>query len=153
MKKKTKLLSEIIVLLLLLQLCGCRKDKDFTNNDGFDDAQQTLSIETEKRSNEQDTKIVPDIIENDTEIDDPAEVQPDILRVENKNVYFNDISIVYDQKDTSTLMSALKEKLSACNDETELILDLDRGDDEICNIVENAIRQMGMTASVQSGDM
>ena len=67
-------------------------------------------------------------------------------------MFYNEKIVEYDQNDASTLKDLLRILLSDCNDETKIVLDLNQGDDEIVGIVESVIRQMGMTASTQSGD-
>lgn len=161
MRKRSILYPAVVLVLLVTFLFGCGKDKDFTAKEGAGGSGQETESESVQPTNEPDEKdddkeenliaeeepVIEGASEEQDEVEDNHQI---VIRVENRKVLCNGIIIEYDQNDVSKLKEALKEVLSGCNDETQIILDLNQGDDEICSIVENVIRQMGMTSAVQS---
>ena len=71
----------------------------------------------------------------------PANIE---IRVENLSVFVNDAPLRYPDGDLDALSKAIAESLKDAKEGAEVHLRLARGDNEVCNAVENAVTKLGM---------
>lgn len=130
----------IFLLLTIALLSGCGRDKVFSEDDGYHTTSYTTYTVPTVAPPETPTPEVSH--DNEEIVEDDGNI---IIKVENLNVYINNKPIDYNQDDDDSLRKEMESFLSSIKDDAVIHTDFRYGNDDVCTVIEEVIKQMGLS--------